>query len=100
MPRLKYKKKGKRVNLWIPDRQMKVAAQIDNLSNFFQIALDNAADIMAWAILHDYDPKTYSTGRKLEDVSDEFNKKYPQNELTQKRTQKWPKPSPKTPELW
>lgn len=101
MPRLKYKKKGKRVNLWIPERQMKTAAQIDNLSNFFQIALDNAADIMAWAILKGYDPKTYNTGRKVEDVIDTFNKKYPLDPLTQKREQKnWPKNSQNRQELW
>ncbi len=100
MPRLKYKKKGKRVNLWIPDKQMEMAAQIDNLSSFLQIALDNAVDIMAWAILRDIQPQKYNTGRKLEDVIDNFNEKYPQNELTQKRTGKWPKNSPNKQELW
>jgi hypothetical protein len=100
MPRLKYKKKGKRVNVWIPDRQMKVASQIDNLSNFFQICLDAAPDIMAWAILKDYDPKKYNTGRQLDDVIDNFNEKYPQNELTQKRQGTWPKNSEKKQELW
>lgn len=100
MPRLKYKKKGKRVNVWIPERQLKVASQIDNLSNFVQIALDAAPDIMAWAILKDYDPKKYNTGRQLEDVVDQFNEKYPQNELTQKRQGTWPKNSKKKQELW
>ena len=100
MPRLKYKKKGKRVNLWIPSHQMKTAAQIDNLSNFFQIALDNAADIMAWAILRDVQPQKYNTGRKVEAVIDEFNEKYPQNELTQKRQGTWRKNSPSKQELW
>lgn len=100
MPRLKYKKKGKRVNVWIPERQLKVASQIDNLSNFFQICLDAAPDIMAWAILKDYDPKKYNTGKVVEDVIDEFNEKYPQNPLTQKRTGEWPKNSPSKQELW
>ena len=100
MPRLKYKKKGKRVNVWIPDHQMKTAVQIDNLSSFLQIALDNAADIMAWAILRDVQPQKYNTGRKIETVIDEFNEKYPQNELTQKRQGTWPKNSVKKPELW
>lgn len=100
MPRLKYKKKGKRVNLWIPDRQMKTAVQIDNLSAFFQLALDAASDIMAWAILQKEDPEKYDTKRQLEDYIDEFNEKYPQNELTQKRTGEWHKNSPKKPELW
>lgn len=100
MPRLKFKKKGKRVNVWIPANQMKTAAQIDNLSEFIQIALDNAADIMAWAILRDIQPDRFNTGRKLETVIDEYNEKHPQNELTQKRTGKWPQNSPPKPELW
>lgn len=100
MPRLKYKKKGKRVCLWIPDKQMKTAVQIENLSKFLQIALDNASDIMAWAILREYDPTKYNTGRKVEDVVDEFNEKYPHNQLTQKRNGTWPKNSPNKPELW
>lgn len=100
MPRLKYKKKGKRVNLWIPDRQMKTAIQIDNLSAFLQISLDAAADIMAWAILKERDPQKYDTHRKIEDVVDEFNEQYPQNELTQKRQGTWPKNSQKQRELW
>lgn len=99
MPRLKYKKKGKRVNVWIPDRQMKTAAQIDNLSNFFQIALDGAADIMAWAILMKSDSEKYNTGRQIEEVVDEFNEKYPQNELTRKRNKQWHKNSQKLPEI-
>lgn len=100
MPRLKYKKKGKRVNVWIPDSQMKTAVQIDNLSNFFQLALDQAADIMAWAILKDKDAEKYDTGRKIEDVKEEYNEKYPQNELTQKRNGTWHKNSQSERELW
>lgn len=91
---------GKRVNIYLPPKQAKIAKEIDNLSNFVQIALDNAADIMAWAILSEYDPKKYNTGRKLEDVVDEFNAKNPPNPLTQKRNKKWPKNSPKQRELW
>jgi hypothetical protein len=79
---------------------MKTAVQIDNLSSFLQIALDNAADIMAWAILRDVRPQKYNTGRKIETVIDEFNEKYPQNELTQKRQGTWPKNSQSKQELW
>ena len=100
MPRLKYKKKGKRVNVWIPNDQMKTAVQIDNLSNFFQLALSQAADIMAWAILKDQDPVKYDTGRQIEDVKDAYNEKYPQNELTQKRNGTWHKNSQSAPEAW
>lgn len=100
MPRLKYKKKGKRVCLWIPHRQMETAIQIENLSKFLQIALDNAADIMAWAILKEYDPQKYNTGKEFGKVIDKYNDRYPQNELTAKRQGKWPKNSVKKPELW
>lgn len=100
MPRLKYKKASKRTHIYIPDRQMKTAVQIENLSKFVQIALDNAADIMAWAILRGYDPTKYNTGRKIEDVVDEFNEKYPLNDLTLKRQGKWPKNSVTKPDLW
>jgi hypothetical protein len=55
---------------------------------------------MAWAILKDYDSKKYNTGRQLDDVIDNFNEKYPQNELTQKRQGTWPKNSKKKQELW
>lgn len=101
MPRLKYKKKGKRVNVWIPAKNMKIAAEIDNLSSFLQIALDNAADIMAWAILQDVDPKKFSTNTKVEDVIDEFNQKYPLNDLTQRRITKetWQTNSQKLPDV-
>lgn len=99
MPRLVYKKKGKRVNVWIPARQMKTASEIDNLSNFFQIALDNAADIMAWAILRDVDPKRFQNHHELPDVIDDFNRKYPLDELTQKRNGTWRKNSPKLPDI-
>jgi hypothetical protein len=99
MPKLKYKKKGKRVCLWIPGRQLKVASQIDNVSAFLQLALDNAPDIMAWAILNDVDPDTYHSNHKLEDVVDKFNVKFPQNELTQKRTGKWQANSLKLPDV-
>lgn len=99
MPKLRYKTKGKRVHLWIPGRQLKVASQIDNVSKFMQICLDNAPDIMAWAILNDVDPDTYHATNKMEDVVDKFNEKYPQNELTQKRNGTWHELSPKLPDL-
>lgn len=99
MPKLKYKQKGKRVCLWIPGRQLKVASQIDNVSAFLQLALDNAPDIMAWAILSGVDPEVYHSHNKLEDVIDKFNIKYPQNELTQKRQGTWHENSPKLPDV-
>lgn len=99
MPRLKHKRAGKRVNVWLLGRQLKTHKQIENYSAFSQICLDNAADIMAWAILQDVDPKTYHNDKKLEDVVDEFNQKYPLDELTQKRMGTWHKSSPKIPDV-
>lgn len=93
----KKKLEGKRVNVYIPGPQREVAVQIENLSAFIQIALDSAPDIMAWALLHDINPKVYDTGRKLETVIDEFNEKYPLDPLTQKRQGKWHKHSQKLP---
>jgi hypothetical protein len=99
MPKLKHKTKGKRVNIYIQGRQLETAEQIENLSNFFQICLDNASDIMAWAILRDVDPKKYHSTTELPDVIDDFNKKYPLDELTQRRNGTWHKSSPKLPDV-
>lgn len=90
---------GKRVNVYIPGKQMETAVQIDNLSKFFQICLDNAADIMAWAILNNVDPEKYKPFKELDDVVDDFNRRYPLDPLTQKRLKKWPKNSPKLPDV-
>jgi hypothetical protein len=84
---------GVRKNIYYLGRQHKIVNQIDNFSEFIQIAIDMAADIMAWAMLKDIDPKKYNTGRKLEDHIDAFNAAHPQNKLTQRRTGKWPKRS-------
>ena len=98
----KYDGPGKRVNVYIPAKQLKIAVQIDNLSQFFQIALDNAPDIMAYAILRKEAPERFETHRKIDDYVDDFNRLYPPNELTQKRIDKneWPKNSPNQPEAW
>lgn len=102
MPRLKYKKKGKRVNIWIPHAQLKTASQIENLSKFFQICIDTAPDIMTWAMLHDINPKVYpkTTKTMTKELVDEYNDKYPLDELTLKRQGKWPRNSQNKPELW
>jgi hypothetical protein len=100
MPKLKNYGKGKRVNIWLLEKQLKRAEEIDNFSAFVQIAVDNAVDIMAWAILKGYDPKKFNVPRDTEKVIAEFNEKYPQDELTQKRNGTWRKSSAKKPELW
>lgn len=92
---------GKRVNIWIPGKQLAIAKQIENLSQFFQLSLDQAPGIMAWAILHDKHPEKYPLNtKKLEDVVDEFNEKYPLDPLTQKRQGKWQQPSQPKQEIW
>lgn len=82
----------KRVNIYLRKPQLEVKNQIENYSAFVQIATDNAADIMAWALLRKIDPKKYHSLHKLPEVIDDFNKKYPKD-------QPWPKPSAKLPDL-
>lgn len=91
---------AKRVNIYLPPRHLEVAAQIENLSNFVQLALDNAADIMAWAILRDVNPKMYNTGREVEDVVEEFNEKFPKVDKFGKREEVWRKSYQNKRELW
>ena len=100
MPKLKHYGPGKRVNVWIPEKYLETAELIDNLSKFLQIALDQAPNIMAWAILEDIDPEKFKVRKKIDDVIDKYNKKYPLDPLTQKRTGKWPKASPPQPDSW
>lgn len=100
MGRKKGEKEGKRISVWIPPKQLETAKQIQNLSRFFQIALDTAPDIMAWAILKEREPAKYDTGNTLDEHIDEFNKRHPPNELTQKRNGTWHKSSQSKQELW
>lgn len=93
-------KEGIRINVWIPPKQRSVAVEILNLSKFFQICLDSAPDIMAWAILRDVQPEKYQPLHTLDEQLDAFNEKYPLDPLTAKRLKKWPKNSPKKPEPW
>lgn len=79
---------------------MKTAKEISNLSKFLQIALDQAADIMAYAILHKANPEKYTIKPMDDETTAEFNKKFPQDELTQKRNGTWQEPSQKHQELW
>lgn len=91
---------GKRISVWIPPAQLKMAKEIENFSKFVQIAVDQAIDIMAWAMLKEYDPKKYHINHDDDKVLSEFNQKYPLDPLTAKRMKKWRKNSPKPPELW
>lgn len=101
MPKLKNKRKGKRVNVWLPERHFKIWSMLENKSKFLQIALNDATGVMAWGILHERDPKQFYSPEKIEDTLPEFNKTFPLDPLTQKRKdkQQWQN-SPKKPELW
>ncbi len=91
------KKPSSRVNIYIPNDLLPLARQIENFSAFVQISLEQAPDIMTWAILHDADPKKYHARAKMKDVVGKFNEKYPQDPLTQKRLGKWQTNSQKLP---
>lgn len=99
MPRKKPVVEGRRINVWVPPAQIERVEEIENVSRFFQLCLDNAGSIMAWAILRGVDPKKYQPMSEFEDVIDEFNEKYPLDPLTQKRQGKWRTPSQKLPDV-
>lgn len=99
MPRPKPEVAGKRVHVYLPPHHLEIAGQIENLSGFLQICLDQASDIMAWAILNKADPKKYHARKKLNEVIDEYNEKFPLDPLTQKRQGKWQDPSQKIPDV-
>lgn len=106
MPKLKNYGPGKRVNVWIPEAQLKLWEGIENKSGFVQIALNDAVGIMTWAILKKEEPEKYKRPADqipIQDVLPKFNKAYPLDPLTAKRLgkeTKWPENSPKKQELW
>ena len=78
---------------------------LENNSAFVQLCLDNAVDIMTWAILKKERPDLYKgtgDGKTPEEVIPQFNKYYPLDPLTAKRIGKetWPQNSPSKQELW
>lgn len=99
MPRPKPVAEGKRQHVWLPPAHLEIRQDIENFSAFVQICLEQAPDIMAWAILRDVDPKKYRPRKTMDEVKDEFNKKFPLDELTQKRQGKWQGPSQKIPDV-
>lgn len=98
MARPKPDRSGERRHIYLPPRYLDMADMIENLSGFVQICLDQAPDIMAFAILHKEDPKKFHHRKKMEDVLDEFNEEFPLDPLTQKRQGKWRDPSPRIPD--
>lgn len=87
-----------RVNVYLRGPQLEVRKMIENNSAFIQICYDNAADIMAWAILKNVDPKKYHPIHELDEpgLVDNFNKKYPADPLFKDKN-KWP--SQKLPDV-
>lgn len=108
MPRSKVYTEGERVNIWIPKRYLKDWHELENKSAFVQLCLDDMVGIMAWAILKKSDPEKYT--RPIDknpppNLTQDFNKAYPLDSLTKKRTQKGKTDTCKTnslnrPELW
>lgn len=101
MPRLVHKKPGKRINIWLDNDSLVVAGQIDNLSNFFQMALKQASGIIAMDIIIKQQNLPQMPAVKPDDLA-RFNARHPLDPLTQKRKQKetWQTPSPLERELW
>jgi len=88
MPRLKKYKPGRRVNIWLPDYHDNIAKDIDNLSQFFQLALEQAAGIMALDIIKR--EKGLQQPLPTPEQTAEWNKNHPLDPLTAKRKKQWP----------
>ena len=96
-------KVGKRVLIYLPYRYWKMSKDIENLSAFVQLCLDDAAGIMAFNILHQMDPKKYPHTSTMKEVKNTYNETFPLPELVKRRINKetiCPKNSPSKPELW
>ena len=100
MPKLKNYGPGRRVNIWLPEYHDNIAKDIDNLSQFVQMALEQAAGIMALDIIKQ--EKGLKQPLPTPEQYERWNKDHPLNPLTAKREKKWPntQTSPKKPELW
>ena len=84
MARPKGEDTGKRVNVYLPKHSLKIAKDIDNLSEFIQVALDQAAAIMAFDIIKKEKglvDKREPTPEQLE----RWNHDHPLDPLTAKR---------------
>lgn len=84
MPRPKPNKAGRRVNIWLPPESDKIAVQIDNLSAFFQLALEQASGIMAFDIIQ-REAKLKKHELPTQEAIDRFNHDNPLDPLTAKR---------------
>lgn len=103
MPKLVNYGTGKRVNVSLLERHLEIWKTLENKSEFVQLCLDNAVDIMTWDILKKEDPETFHIDNPpLEEVVPLYNAKHPLNPLTANRLGKetWPKNSAKPQENW
>lgn len=91
---------GRRVSIWLPAEHDKISKDIDNLSHFVQLALEQAVGIMAFDIIKQ--KKGLPSKAPTQEQLDRWNADHPLDPLTAKRKNKWPntQPSPKKPELW
>lgn len=104
MSRPKGEDTGKRVNVYLPKHSLKIAADIDNLSEFLQVALSQAAAIMAFDIIKQ-EKGIVDKRVPTEEQLARWNEDHPLDPLTAKRlgkTKQWPNTpnSPPKPELW
>lgn len=83
MPKLKNYNAGRRVNIWLPEYHDNIAKDIENLSQFVQIALEQAAGIMALDIIKK--EKGLKQSLPTPEQYEQWNKDHPQNPLTTKR---------------
>lgn len=91
---------GKRHNIWIPERYAELWAEIENNSKFVQLALDQAAGIIAWGLLKKENPDKYALDETPEpEELKEFNEAFPLDPLTKQRIESSPNSANK-PELW
>jgi hypothetical protein len=88
MPKLKNYQPGKRINIWMPAHHLAILKDIDNKSQFFQLAVEQAAGIMALDIIKKEKGLVQPT--PTPEQYETWNKDHPLDPLTAKRTQKWP----------
>lgn len=83
------KKRKRRIHLWVDPRHEKILDQIENHSKFFELCLDQAAGIMAWALLKAQEPAKYDVIDEIPkpEQAAEYNAAYPLNPLTKRRKQ-------------
>lgn len=83
MPKLKNYAAGKRINIWLPSKHVKIAKDIDNLSQFVQMSLEQAAGVMAWDIIKQ--EKGLQDAPPTPEALERWNKDHPLDPLTAKR---------------